>query len=115
MNEKFQLYSCMAPAISHRKMVASHAWYLCLHSGLIGNNVLHYSTHTGIISSWYDFAVLLVVFGHKGRWIGWGGVIMALGSLVCALPHWLISPYQPEHSTNNASDFGQCTLRYFIA
>ncbi|XGW16681.1 hypothetical protein V3C99_001827 [Haemonchus contortus] len=77
------------------------------------------STHTGIISSWYDFAVLLVVFpvcqwgnsGHKGRWIGWGGVIMALGSLVCALPHWLISPYQPEHSTNNASDFGQCTWR----
>ncbi|EYC41825.1 hypothetical protein Y032_0554g3364 [Ancylostoma ceylanicum] len=77
------------------------------------------STHTGIISSWYDFAVLLVVFpvchwgnsGHKGQWIGWGGVIMALGSLVCAMPHWLISPYKPEHSGFNKTDFGQCTYR----
>ncbi|KAK6741059.1 hypothetical protein RB195_009113 [Necator americanus] len=77
------------------------------------------STHTGIISSWYDFAVLLVVFpvchwgnsGHKGRWIGWGGIVMALGSLICALPHWLISPYKPEHSEFNSTDFGQCTLR----
>uniref|UniRef100_A0A0K0D973 Solute carrier organic anion transporter family member n=1 Tax=Angiostrongylus cantonensis TaxID=6313 RepID=A0A0K0D973_ANGCA len=90
------------------------------------------STHTGIISSWYDFAVLLVVFpvchwgnsvsnmmdknavipGHKGRWIGWGGVVMALGSLVCALPHWLIAPYQPEDSDFNSTDFGQCTFRW---
>ncbi|VDK49394.1 unnamed protein product [Cylicostephanus goldi] len=77
------------------------------------------STHTGIISSWYDFAVLLVVFpvchwgnsGHKGRWIGWGGIVMALGSLICVMPHWLISPYQPEHSEMNTTDFGQCTLR----
>ncbi|WKX99988.1 hypothetical protein Q1695_014678 [Nippostrongylus brasiliensis] len=77
------------------------------------------STHTGIISSWYDFAVLLVVFpvchwgnsGHKGRWIGWGGVVMALGSLICALPHWLVSPYKPEHSELNVTDFGQCMLR----
>ncbi|VDM58604.1 unnamed protein product [Angiostrongylus costaricensis] len=78
------------------------------------------STHTGIISSWYDFAVLLVVFpvchwgnsGHKGRWIGWGGVVMALGSLVCALPHWLIAPYEPEDSDFNSTDFGQCTFRW---
>ncbi|KAK5976168.1 Solute carrier organic anion transporter family member [Trichostrongylus colubriformis] len=77
------------------------------------------STQTGIISSWYDFAVLLVVFpvcqwgnsGHKGRWIGWGGVVMALGSLTCTLPHWLISPYKPDHFANNVTDFGQCTLR----
>ncbi|CAB3403057.1 unnamed protein product [Caenorhabditis bovis] len=78
------------------------------------------STHTGIISSWYDFAVLLVVFpvchwgnnGHKGRWIGWGGVVMALGSLICALPHWMVDLYHPETSAGqNQSDFGQCTLR----
>ncbi|KHJ93025.1 sodium-independent organic anion transporter [Oesophagostomum dentatum] len=77
------------------------------------------STHTGIISSWYDFAVLLVVFpvchwgnsGHKGRWIGWGGIVMALGSLVCVFPHWIIDPYKPEHTDLNSTDFGQCTLR----
>uniref|UniRef100_A0A1I7WUU2 MFS domain-containing protein n=1 Tax=Heterorhabditis bacteriophora TaxID=37862 RepID=A0A1I7WUU2_HETBA len=78
------------------------------------------STHTGIISSWYDFAVLLVVFpvchwgnsGHKGRWIGWGGVVMALGSLICALPHWLIAPYKSDDiDTINQTDFGQCIAR----
>ncbi|CAD5222066.1 unnamed protein product [Bursaphelenchus xylophilus] len=59
------------------------------------------STHTGIISSWYDFAILLAVFpcchwgstGHKGRWIGLGAFIMAIGSLICALPHYMISPH----------------------
>ncbi|GMS89703.1 hypothetical protein PENTCL1PPCAC_11878, partial [Pristionchus entomophagus] len=75
------------------------------------------STHTGIISSWYDFAVLLVVFpichfgrtAHKGRWIGLGGLIMAAGSLVCALPHFIIEPYDPSHQElKNSSDVGQC-------
>uniref|UniRef100_A0A1I7TMK6 Solute carrier organic anion transporter family member n=1 Tax=Caenorhabditis tropicalis TaxID=1561998 RepID=A0A1I7TMK6_9PELO len=78
------------------------------------------STHTGIISSWYDFAVLLVVFpvchwgnnGHKGRWIGWGGVIMALGSLICALPHWMVDIYHPDgNDVTNQTDFGQCANR----
>ncbi|CAD6187784.1 unnamed protein product [Caenorhabditis auriculariae] len=71
------------------------------------------STHTGIISSWYDFAVLLVVFpvchwgnsGHKGRWIGWGGVVMALGSLICALPHWMVDVYHPDAYEKNETDF----------
>ncbi|GMT20393.1 hypothetical protein PFISCL1PPCAC_11690, partial [Pristionchus fissidentatus] len=75
------------------------------------------STHTGIISSWYDFAVLLVVFpichwgrtAHKGRWIGLGGLIMAAGSLICALPHFIIEPYDPSHQQlKNSSDYGQC-------
>ncbi|CAJ0583430.1 unnamed protein product, partial [Mesorhabditis spiculigera] len=75
------------------------------------------STHTGIISSWYDFAVLLVVFpvchwgqeGHKGRWIGLGGLVMAVGSAICALPHWIIGVYQPTELNVDANqDFGQC-------
>ncbi|GMR42727.1 hypothetical protein PMAYCL1PPCAC_12922 [Pristionchus mayeri] len=75
------------------------------------------STHTGIISSWYDFAVLLVVFpichfgrtAHKGRWIGLGGLVMAAGSLVCALPHFIIEPYDPSHEhVKNSTDIGQC-------
>ncbi|PAV88161.1 hypothetical protein WR25_17769 [Diploscapter pachys] len=76
-------------------------------------------THTGVISSWYDFAVLLIVFpvchwgnnGHKGRWIGLGGIVMAVGSLVCALPHWMAAPYIPSENVHNESDFGQCTIR----
>ncbi|GMT20379.1 hypothetical protein PFISCL1PPCAC_11676, partial [Pristionchus fissidentatus] len=75
------------------------------------------STHTGIISSWYDFAALIVVFpichfgrtAHKGRWIGLGGLIMAAGSFVCALPHFIIDPYDPSHEQlKNNSDYGQC-------
>ncbi|CAI4226084.1 unnamed protein product [Auanema sp. JU1783] len=77
------------------------------------------STHTGIISSWYDFAVLLCVFpvchwgnsGHKGRWIGWGGIVMAIGSLICALPHWMSDVYQVEEVSSNSTDFGQCSHR----
>ena len=73
-----------------------------------------------MISSWYDFAVLLIVFpvchwgnsGHKGRWIGLGGIVMAVGSLVCALPHWMAAPYVPSANAHNESDFGQCTIRF---
>ncbi|KAH7731938.1 Protein Y70G10A.3 [Aphelenchoides avenae] len=76
------------------------------------------STQTGIITSWYDFAVLLAVFpvchwgntGHKGRWIGLGTFIMGLGSLVCALPHYLVEPYKAEQSLNS-TDFEQCMPR----
>ncbi|KAI1717289.1 organic anion transporter polypeptide (OATP) family domain-containing protein [Ditylenchus destructor] len=74
------------------------------------------STQTGIISSWYDFAVLLAVFpvchwgntGHKGRWIGIGTVIMGIGSFICALPHYIIEPYQINQGLNQ-SDFGACS------
>uniref|UniRef100_A0A915D4H3 Solute carrier organic anion transporter family member n=1 Tax=Ditylenchus dipsaci TaxID=166011 RepID=A0A915D4H3_9BILA len=76
------------------------------------------STQTGIISSWYDFAVLLAVFpvchwgnhGHKGRWIGIGTVIMGIGSFICALPHYIIEPYQFGQGGTNISDVGQCSL-----
>jgi hypothetical protein len=38
-------------------------------------------------------------------------VLMGLGSLVCALPHFTVAPYRPSGSAGNASDFGQCTRR----
>uniref|UniRef100_A0AC35TZ74 Solute carrier organic anion transporter family member n=1 Tax=Rhabditophanes sp. KR3021 TaxID=114890 RepID=A0AC35TZ74_9BILA len=76
------------------------------------------STQTGIISSWYDFAVLLAVFpvchwgnkGHKGKWIGYGCFLMGIGSFICALPHYLVPIYQSSSSLNT-SDFGQCAIR----
>ncbi|KAL3121447.1 hypothetical protein niasHT_004892 [Heterodera trifolii] len=69
------------------------------------------STRTGIISSWYDFAVLIAVFpvcyygnyGHKGRWISVGSLIMALGSAVCVLPHFSSAPWHMDHSNMNTS------------
>ncbi|KAI6233842.1 Solute carrier organic anion transporter family member [Aphelenchoides fujianensis] len=75
------------------------------------------STHTGIISSWYDFAVLLAVFpvchwgnnGHKGRWIGLGTFVMGIGSFICALPHYLVSPHDLGQAVNS-TDFGQCLI-----
>ncbi|VDM42380.1 unnamed protein product [Toxocara canis] len=77
------------------------------------------STQTGIISSWYDFAVLVAVFpvchwgntGHKGRWIGIGTFLMGLGSFICVLPHYMITPYHIKETGINESDYGQCTLR----
>ncbi|VDD97172.1 unnamed protein product [Enterobius vermicularis] len=77
------------------------------------------STQTGIISSWYDFAVLLAVFpvcnwgnsGHKGRWIGIGTFLMGLGSFVCTLPHYISSPYHVEEENQTAADYGQCVYR----
>uniref|UniRef100_A0A914X2S5 Uncharacterized protein n=1 Tax=Plectus sambesii TaxID=2011161 RepID=A0A914X2S5_9BILA len=77
------------------------------------------SSQTGIISSWYDLANLVAVFpvchwgnrGHKGRWIAAGCILMGLGSLVCALPHFTTPPYHVGTNAANKSDFGQCTQR----
>ncbi|VDK71675.1 unnamed protein product [Litomosoides sigmodontis] len=73
------------------------------------------STQTGIISSWYDFAILITVFpvchwgntGHKGRWIGIGSFVMALGSFVCVLPHYMVPPYQYHETQLNESEHEQ--------
>ncbi|KAM9342114.1 solute carrier organic anion transporter family member 4A1 [Pholidichthys leucotaenia] len=67
------------------------------------------SYQAGLIASSYDIAACLcLVFvsyfggmGHKPRWLGWGVLIMALGSLVFALPHFTAPPYlvsQPEQT-----------------
>uniref|UniRef100_UPI0037E7E35F solute carrier organic anion transporter family member 4A1 n=1 Tax=Semicossyphus pulcher TaxID=241346 RepID=UPI0037E7E35F len=67
------------------------------------------SYQAGLIASSYDIAACLCLAfvsyfggtGHKPRWLGWGVLIMALGSLVFALPHFTTPPYQvslPERS-----------------
>ncbi|KAM9855444.1 solute carrier organic anion transporter family member 4A1 [Aulostomus maculatus] len=67
------------------------------------------SYDAGLIASSYDIAACICLAfvsyfggtGHKPRWLGWGVLIMALGSLVFALPHFTAPPYQvslPEHT-----------------
>ncbi|XP_047467389.1 solute carrier organic anion transporter family member 4A1 [Mugil cephalus] len=59
------------------------------------------SYQAGLIASTYDIAACVCLAfvsyfggtGHKPRWLGWGVLIMALGSLVFALPHFTTAPY----------------------
>uniref|UniRef100_A0A8C6P2E2 Solute carrier organic anion transporter family member n=1 Tax=Nothobranchius furzeri TaxID=105023 RepID=A0A8C6P2E2_NOTFU len=59
------------------------------------------SYEAGLIASSYDIAACICLAfvsyfggtGHKPRWLGWGILIMALGSLVFALPHFTTPPY----------------------
>ncbi|CAB1335918.1 unnamed protein product [Coregonus sp. 'balchen'] len=60
------------------------------------------SYQTGLIASSYDIAACVCLAfvsyfggtGHKPRWLGSGVLVMALGSLVFALPHFTTPPYQ---------------------
>ncbi|XP_078665171.1 solute carrier organic anion transporter family member 4A1-like [Branchiostoma floridae x Branchiostoma belcheri] len=62
------------------------------------------SSDTGLIASCYDIASVLCLVvvsylggtGRKPRWLGCGAIIMGLGSLVFALPHFLTPTYQYE-------------------
>uniref|UniRef100_A0A3B5KR34 Solute carrier organic anion transporter family member n=1 Tax=Xiphophorus couchianus TaxID=32473 RepID=A0A3B5KR34_9TELE len=59
------------------------------------------SYQAGLIASSYDIAACVCLAfvsyfggtGHKPRWLGWGVLIMALGSLVFTLPHFTAPPY----------------------
>ncbi|XP_077371151.1 solute carrier organic anion transporter family member 4A1 [Festucalex cinctus] len=60
------------------------------------------SYEAGLIASFYDIAACICLAfvsyfggtGHKPRWLGWGVLLMAVGSLVFALPHFTTPPYQ---------------------
>ncbi|KRZ19313.1 Solute carrier organic anion transporter family member 4A1, partial [Trichinella zimbabwensis] len=60
------------------------------------------SSQSGLFSSVYDIAVLVVLLpvchfgdkGHKGKWLSMGMFVMAFGSLICTLPHFISEPYE---------------------
>ncbi|XP_030068374.1 solute carrier organic anion transporter family member 4A1 isoform X2 [Microcaecilia unicolor] len=70
------------------------------------------SSHSGLIASSYDIAACICLTfvsycggnGHKPHWLGWGALIMGIGSLVFALPHFATSIYE----VNFSEKMGMC-------
>lgn len=60
------------------------------------------SKDAGLVASMYDVAVVLCLIpvgylggrGSKPRWIGIGLLVLALGSFIFALPHFLTDLYE---------------------
>nr|XP_015220693.1 PREDICTED: solute carrier organic anion transporter family member 4A1 isoform X1 [Lepisosteus oculatus]XP_015220694.1 PREDICTED: solute carrier organic anion transporter family member 4A1 isoform X1 [Lepisosteus oculatus]XP_015220695.1 PREDICTED: solute carrier organic anion transporter family member 4A1 isoform X1 [Lepisosteus oculatus]XP_015220696.1 PREDICTED: solute carrier organic anion transporter family member 4A1 isoform X1 [Lepisosteus oculatus]XP_015220697.1 PREDICTED: solute carrie len=60
------------------------------------------SYQSGLIASSYDIAACICLTfvsyfggtGHKPKWLGWGVLVMALGSLVFSLPHFVTDSYK---------------------
>ena len=67
------------------------------------------STEAGLVPIFYDISglpMLLLVgyFGgraHKPRWIAAGMILIGLGSLLFALPHFTTGPYDTSYVTPN--------------
>uniref|UniRef100_A0A087YCH9 Solute carrier organic anion transporter family member n=1 Tax=Poecilia formosa TaxID=48698 RepID=A0A087YCH9_POEFO len=78
------------------------------------------SYQAGLIASSYDIAACVCLAfvsyfggtGHKPRWLGWGVLIMGLGSLVFSLPHFTAPPYlvsmQEQIGMCSANGTSQC-------
>lgn len=74
------------------------------------------SSQTGLVASGYDIASFLCLvpvtyFGgrasaSKPRWIGGGMALMGLGSLVFAMPHFLVSQYRATSAEINVCSTG---------
>lgn len=78
------------------------------------------SSQTGLVASGYDIASFLCLvpvtyFGgragaSKPRWIGGGMALMGLGSLVFAMPHFMVSQYRATSTDSNVCSGGDGTI-----
>lgn len=98
-------------------------YFLCLFLGLLVNGCINVvittierrfglrSSQTGLVASGYDIASFLCLvpvtyFGgrasaSKPRWIGGGMALMGIGSLVFAMPHFLVAQYRATSADIN--------------
>ncbi|XP_032873258.1 solute carrier organic anion transporter family member 3A1-like [Amblyraja radiata] len=69
-----------------------------------------HSTELGVIASSFEIGNLMIILlvsyfggkGHRPRLIGCGGIIMAIGSLFCALPEFLSHQYKYKQVDTSA-------------